>query len=257
MTNQPKTAAEIELMRQSGHMVATVLELMVSQAKPGVSSRYLADLAVQELKSLGGQSAFLGVKSGRFGPPFPDVICISISEQVQHGVPSDRVLVEGDLVNFDFGVNYRGFITDAGLTVGVGSIGADGQRLLTGTQKALKAGLSKVRAGGSVSHISSAIERVLRQFDLGIVKELVGHGVGHNLHEEPEIPNYRFGGPDYILKENQTIAVEPIATLGSGQIRLAPDKWTILSADNTLAAHFEETVLVTRSGYEILTQRLD
>ena len=253
MRNKPKTDSELEAMRESGRMLATVLDVLVKHVEPGVKSKDLAALAAKELKTLGGEPAFLGVQSGT-GPPFPDVVCISISEEVQHGIPSERLLVGGDVVNFDFGVRYRGMITDSGLTVPVGSIDADARRLLDGTRKALYAGLKIVKAGANVRDISSAIEKVLREAKLGIVYELVGHGVGHNLHEDPEIPNYRSAAPDYRLQENQTIAVEPIATLGSGAIRLASDQWTLLSADDTLAAHFEHTVRVTAEGCEIMTQ---
>ena len=253
MSSLPKTESELQAMREGGRMLAEVLALLVSRTEPGIKSKQLADLAARELKSLGGQPAFLGVKSSSGGQPFPDVVCISISEEVQHGIPSDRALVEGDVVNFDFGVRHRGLITDAGLTVPVGEIGDDARKLLRETRRALYAGLKVVKAGANVRQVSAAIERVLRAAELGIVYELVGHGVGHHLHEEPEIPNYRSGAPDYILQEDQTIAVEPIATLGSGAIRLSSDRWTLLSADDTLAAHFEHTVRVTGSGCEILT----
>ena len=253
LLNQPKTESELTAMRESGRMLATVLDILVKKTAPGMKSKDLADLAARELKSLGGEPAFLGVKSSG-GQPFPDVVCISISEEVQHGIPSERIIIDGDVVNFDFGVRYRGMITDAGLTVPVGIVSDDADRLLSQTQKALYAGLKVVKAGANVRDISSAIEDVLRAANLGIVYELVGHGVGHNLHEDPEIPNYRSAAPDYCLSENQTIAIEPIATLGSGAIHLSPDQWTILSADDTLAAHFEHTVRVTKNGYEILTQ---
>ena len=252
--SQPKTEIELTAMRESGRMLATVLAILVKKTAPGMKSKDLADLAARELKSLGGEPAFLGVKSSGAAQPFPDVVCISISEEVQHGIPSQRILIDGDVVNFDFGVRYRGMITDAGLTVPVGTVSDDANRLLEQTKKALYAGLKVVKAGANVRDISSAIEDVLRAAHLGIVYELVGHGVGHHLHEDPEIPNYRSAAPNYCLLENQTVAIEPIATLGSGAIRLSPDQWTILSADDTLAAHFEHTIRVTKNGCEILTQ---
>ena len=200
----------------------------------------------------------MGVGGDGHQRPFPDIICISISEEVQHSIPTDRVLVDGDLVNFDFGVDYQGWLTDSGLTVAVGDkIDPDSQRLLEGTKKALFAGLKKVKAGAKVRSISAAIESVLVNYGLGIVRELTGHGIGQSLHEDPEIANYAAGSSDYQLVENQTIAVEPIATLGSGKIRFASDGWTIFSADNTLSAQFEHTVVVTKNGYRILTQVSD
>lgn len=248
-----KTDDEIQAMREGGAMLATVLDVLEKRIAPGVTGKELAHAAAVELKALGGLPAFKGVP----GPPgiqaFPDIICISISEEVQHGIPSDRALREGDVVNLDFGVLYKGLITDAGRTYPVGNISADAQRLLTGTKEALKAGLGQVRTGARIRDISAAIEDVLESYDLGIVLELVGHGVGHALHEDPEIPNYRTNGGNYRLKKHETIAIEPIATLGSGRIIFADDGWTILSADHTLSAQFENTVKVEDEGYEILT----
>ena len=234
-------------------MLATVLDLMVAKTEVGITGRELAGLARQELKALGGQPAFLGVESAWGSQPFPDVICISISEEVQHGIPSSRTIVDGDLVNFDFGVKYKGLITDSGRTIGVGSITTEARRLLDGVESALAAGLAQVRAGVDVSRISAAIEDVLLAHELGIVRDLVGHGVGHQLHEDPDIPNFRVDRPPYILAAGQTIAVEPIASLGDGRIRLTDDGWTLVTDDQTLAAHCEHTVLVTPTGMEILT----
>ena len=254
MVNQPKTTDELEAMRESGRMLATVLALLVEKTTSGLRSKDLAVIAATELKALGGEPAFLGVRSHDQGSPFPDVICISVNEEVQHSIPSERILKNGDIVNFDFGVSYRGMITDAGLTVPVGQINQAAQHLLDNTKKALYAGLKQVKSGANVKEISTAIEKILKQAHLGIVHELVGHGVGHSLHEEPDIPNYAAAAPDYVLLENQTIAIEPIATLGSGEIFLGSDQWTILSADNSLAAHFEHTIRVTKDGCEIMTQ---
>lgn len=253
MINQPKTPKEIEAMREGGRMLATVLELMVANTKPGITGKELSSLARKEIKSLGAEPAFLGVESIWGGPAFPDVICISISEEVQHGIPSDRVIVEGDLVNFDFGVKHKGLITDSGLTIGVGQVSPDAQRLLDGVKAALAAGLAEVKAGAEVSRISAAIEDVLLDHKLGIVRELVGHGVGHHLHEEPDIPNFRAKQRPYVLSAGQTIAVEPIASLGDGRIQMTKDGWTLETVDQTLAAHCEHTVLVTDDGVEILT----
>lgn len=253
MINQPKTPQEIEAMREGGRMLATVLKLMVDNTEPGITGKELARLARKEIEALGAEPAFLGVESIWGGPPFPDVICISISEEVQHGIPSERTIVEGDLVNFDFGVRHKGLITDSGLTIGVGKVSPDAQRLLDGVKAALAAGLAEVRAGVDVGRISAAIEDVLLDHKLGIVRELVGHGVGHHLHEEPDIPNFRAKQRPYILSANQTIAVEPIASLGDGRIQMTKDGWTLETVDQTLAAHCEHTVLVTPDGVEILT----
>ncbi|MCY4010576.1 MAG: type I methionyl aminopeptidase [Candidatus Saccharibacteria bacterium] len=254
MQNRPKTDLELTAMRHAGRILASVLEVLVKNTKAGVKSKDLSALAHQELKQLGGKPAFLGVKSHDNGIPFPDIVCISISEEVQHSIPSERIIKNGDIVNFDFGVEYQGMITDAGLTIPVGQVSSEVQHLLNQTKKALDMALKIVKAGVKIRDISKTIETILSEAKLGIVRELVGHGVGHHLHEEPEIPNFTAGSNDYVLQENQTVAIEPIATLGSGRIRLADDGWTLLSADNTYAAHFEHTIRVTKSGCEILTQ---
>ncbi|MEM6997688.1 MAG: type I methionyl aminopeptidase [Patescibacteria group bacterium] len=248
-----KTRDDIAAMREGGAMLAQVLQLMKSTAAPGMTGIDLAQLATKELKSLGGEPAFLGVDGGPGVRPFPDVICISISEEVQHGIPSSRVIVDGDVINFDFGVKHKGLITDAGLTVGIGTISEDAKRLLEGTQAALRAGMDQLKEGASVFDVSGAIEDTLENYRLGIVLELVGHGVGDSLHEIPEIPNYRTRGRQHIFKAGETVCIEPIATLGSGRIVFADDGWTILSADSTLSAQFEHTLLVKKDGCEPLT----
>ena len=247
-----KTEAEIEAMRQGGKMLAQVLELMRRQAKPGLTPQDMSKLAQDELERLGGKPAFLGVP----GPiPYPDIICISVNDQVQHSIPSGRPFQDGDVVNFDFGVMYEGMVTDGGISVCIGNKPTpDAARLLKGTEQALEAALRVVRAGVRVGDISATIERTLRKHRLGIVRELVGHGVGHHLHEDPEIPNYGRAGTGPVLKAGMTIAIEPITTLGSPAIFQARDGWTLLTLDGSYSAQFEHTVLVTKTGCEVLTK---
>jgi methionyl aminopeptidase len=167
------------------------------------------------------------------------------------------VFIDGDIVNFDFGVTYEGMVTDAGISVSIGGpekADKAGKRLLEGTERALYAGLDQVRDGARVGDISAAVEAVLRSYNLGIVRELVGHGVGHELHEDPEIPNYGRAGTGPVLKAGMTIAVEPITTLGDHRIFQTRDGWTLMTQDGSRSAQFEHTVLVTKDGYEILTQ---
>jgi methionyl aminopeptidase len=249
--SQVKTAEEIANMRESGRMLATVLELLRESCKPGDTPKDMAALAKHKLAELGGEPAFLGV-SGY--PPYPEVICISVNDQVQHAIPSSRPFEAGDVVNFDFGVRYKGMITDAGITIAVGGqTNPDTARLIKGTEKALKDGLAVVKAGCRVGDVSATIERTLRTYRLGIVRELVGHGVGHYLHEEPEIPNYGRAGTGPVLKAGMTIAVEPITTLGHPAIFQEKDGWTLRTIDHSWSAQFEHTVLVTTTGCEILT----
>jgi methionyl aminopeptidase len=221
---------------------------MKQETKPGRTPRDMSALAAAELKRLGGEPAFKGFHG------YPDIICISVNNQVQHSIPSNEPLHEGDVVNYDFGVRVRGMITDSGISVGVGKVSADAQRLLDGTRKALEAGIAQVKAGVHVGDISAAIEKVLLAHRLGIVRELVGHGVGHELHEEPNVPNYGRAGKGPVLEAGMTIAIEPIATLGAEGIALDPDGWTLWSVDRSWSAQFEHTILVTEDGCEILTQ---
>jgi methionyl aminopeptidase len=249
MMSTVKTEAEIAALRESGRMLAMILELLRSEARAGLTPKDMAALAKKELGRLGGQPAFLGF----YG--YPDIICISVNDQVQHAIPNDRPFEPGDIVNFDFGVTYKGMVTDAGITVCIdGRTTPDTARLLKGTEKALADGLSAVHAGCHVGDISAAIERTLRTHRLGIVRELVGHGVGHELHEDPEIPNYGRAGTGPILKAGMTIAVEPITTLGSPSIYEEKDGWTLRTVDGSYSAQFEHTVLVTPTGCEILTR---
>ena len=242
------TEAEIAAMRESGRMLATVLQLLKRETKPGLTPRDMAAKAAAELKRLGGEPAFKGFHG------YPDIICISVNNQVQHSIPGDEPLREGDVVNYDFGVRVRGMITDGGITVGVGKVSPDAQRLIDGTSRALEAGIAQVKAGCHVGDISAAIEAVLKAHRLGIVRELVGHGVGHELHEEPNIPNYGRAGKGPLLEAGMTVAIEPIATLGGEGIAVDPDGWTLWSIDRSWSAQFEHTILVTKDGCEILTQ---
>jgi methionyl aminopeptidase len=243
-----KTEKEIAAMREGGKMLAIVLQILAERTAPGMTPLDMSAIARAELEKLGGEPAFLGFQG------FPDVICISVNNQVQHSIPDNRQLQKGDVVNYDFGVKYKGMVTDGGISVGVGEISSDAKRLLGGTSAALEAGLSMVCDGCKVGDISAAIEAVLIENRLGIVRELVGHGVGHKLHEDPEIPNYGLPGRGPILKAGMTIAIEPIANLGGDAIMGDADGWTLWTADGSKSAQFEHTILVTENGYEILTK---
>lgn len=240
-------------MRKGGQILAAVLALLQQEAKPGLTPKDMSRLAHRELLRLGGEPAFLGVPGP---PPFPDIICISVNDAVQHSIPDDQPFKAGDVVNFDFGVTYDKLITDGGITVCIGgNPNPDTARLLNGTKLALDNALSVVRDGCRVGDISAAIEQTLRQHKLGIVKELSGHGVGYQLHEdEPDIFNYGKAGTGPVLKAGMTVAIEPIATLGKPGIYQDHDGWTLRTQDGSNAAQFEHTVLVTKTGCEILTQ---
>lgn len=244
-----KTPTEIESMRESGRMLAIVLQTMKRECKPGMTPKHMATIAKKKLEELGGEPAFLNFHG------YPDVICISVNNQVQHSIPTDQPFTKGDIVNFDFGVRYKGMVTDGGFTLAVGGkTTPDTARLIKGTQEALDAALKVIHHGVRVGDVSAAIERVLRKYKLGIVRELVGHGVGYELHEDPEIPNYGRAGAGPMLKSGMTIAIEPITTLGDPAITELHDGWTLVTKDGSLSAQFEHTVLVTPTGCEVLTQ---
>lgn len=242
---------EIAGMRESGRMLATVLELIRREVKAGMTPKDVSALAGRELEKLGGQPSFKGFQG------YPDIICISTNNEVQHSIPNDHVFVDGDIVNFDFGVTYQGMVTDAGVSLSIGGLDKTdtaGKRLLEGTERALYTGIDQVKDGARVGDISAAIQTVLQSYSLGIVRELVGHGVGHELHEDPEIPNYGVKGTGPVLKAGMTIAIEPITTLGDHRIFQTRDGWTLMTQDGSRSAQFEHTVLVTESGAEILTK---
>jgi len=249
MLTRVKTPAEQAAIRESGAMLATVLTLLKPQTVAGISTKELADIARTELNKLGGAPAFQGYEG------FPDIICISVNDEVVHGIPrSDKILAEGDIVGLDFGVTYRGMITDSAISVIVGE--ARNKReaeLLTGTKEAMEAGIAVVQDGVRTGDIGSAIEAVLKRHKFGIVRDLVGHGVGHEVHEDPNIPNYGRPNTGPWLQAGMTIAIEPMATLGTDAVYMASDHWTILTRDGSRSAHFEHTVLITEEGAEVIT----
>jgi len=236
-------------MRQSGRILAAVLELLVKKATVGMTTKQLADIARAELARLGGKPAFLGYNG------FPDVLCVSVNDAVVHGIPGDEVLQTGDILSLDFGVSYNGMITDAARSVIVGRpLSKRDQLLVSQTEASLNAGIGAIRGGCHVGDIAAAVQTVLDKSVLGIVRDLVGHGVGHELHEEPNIPNYGSSGSGPVLKAGMTIAVEPMATQGHWKVYVDRDSWTVRTYDGSRAAHFEDTVLITDKSCEILTR---
>lgn len=236
-------------MRESGRLLATVLATLSEALQPGMTTKDLAEIAKRELRSTGGQPTFLGY----FG--FPDVLCVSINEEVVHGIPGKRVIADGDIVSMDFGVTYNGMITDGAVTRIAGSPKSPAdKRLVEITKQSLDAGIAVCKAGVRVGDIAAEIEAVLKAGKYGIIRDMVGHGVGHELHEDPNIPNYGRKGTGPVLAAGMTIAIEPMATLGDDRIYMADDGWTLISRDGSRAAHFEHTVLITKDGPEVLTK---
>jgi methionyl aminopeptidase len=249
MQTRIKTPTEIKAMRESGKMLATVLQYLKKQLETGMSTKELADMATTELKSLGGQPSFLGYQG------YPDVLCVSINNEVVHGIPStERIIRDGDIVSLDFGVTYKDMITDGAISVIAATPKSSAHtRLLDITKRSLDAGIAAVHDQVRTGDIGAAVEAVLNKAKYGIVRDLVGHGVGHYLHEDPNIPNYGRPNTGPWLSAGMTIAIEPMATLGTDHVYVAPDGWTILTNDDSWAAHFEHTILITEEGAEILT----
>lgn len=249
MVGTVKTDAEIEAMRQGGKILATIFANLKKQVKPGVSELELDAWVAAEIKKHGAIATYKTEEVN-----FPGVICISINEQVVHSIPTDYILQQGDVVSFDLVITYKGMKTDSAFTMVVGDKPNSVQKhLISATERALYTGIDAIKGPTHVGDISAAIEKTLKDAKLGIIRELVGHGIGHEMHEPPEIPNYGRKGKGMLLKPGDTIAIEPMATLGSERILTEADGWTISTRDGSLAAHFEHTVLITDAGAEILT----
>jgi methionyl aminopeptidase len=245
-----KTAAEIQAMREGGKILATIFEGLKQQVTPGVSELELDAWVEAEIKRHGAIATY---KTSEV--EFPAVICISTNEQIVHGIPTDYVLQAGDIVGFDLVIEYKKMKTDSAFTMVVGNNPNGVQKhLLKATERSLYAGIDAIKGPVRIGDIGAAVEKVLKEAKLGNIMDLVGHGVGHEMHEAPEVPNYGKKGSGGLLKPGDTIAIEPMATLGGNRIVQDADGWTIGTKDGSLAAHFEHTVLITEDGAEILTQ---
>lgn len=244
-----KTQAEIDAMREGGKVLAEIFDGLKKQIKPGVSEIELNTWVENEILKRGAEPTYHSSEVN-----FPGVICISVNDQIVHSIPTSYKLQEGDIVGFDMVITYKGMKTDSAFTVHVGNKPSSAiKHLLSNTEKSLYAGIDAIKGPTYTGDIGHAIEEVLSKARLGIVRELVGHGVGHEMHQFPEVPNYGRKGTGVLLKPGDTIAIEPMATLGGEGIKLEKDGWTISTRDGSLAAHFEHTVLVTDNGVEILT----
>jgi methionyl aminopeptidase len=242
-----KSPQEIDIMRQAGSIVAIVLEKLGRSVEPGITTEHLNKIAEEETKKNNAIPSFKGYKG------FPASICISLNEQIVHGIPSKRALKEGDIVSIDFGVIYNGFQGDAARTVAVGKISQNAQKLMQVTQEALMAGIAKAKDGVHLGDVSSAIQRHIESNGFSVVREYVGHGIGRDMHEDPQIPNFGAEGRGPILRKGMTLAIEPMVNAGGWQTKLTDSGWTVVTADGSLSAHFEHTIAVTDGKAEILT----
>lgn len=243
-----KSKEELATMRQAGAVVADILVLLSATIKPGMTTGEIDKIAREELKKRGAKPAFLNYHG------FPGVICLSINHEVVHGIPSDkRKLSEGDIIGVDFGCVIDRFYGDSAVTIGVGKISAEADKLIRVTRESLMKGIEAVKAGARVGDIGAAVAAHAEAEGYGVVREFVGHGIGRALHEEPPIPNYGKPGTGPRLKAGMTIAIEPMINLGTAEVETLGDGWTAVTKDKKLSAHFEHTVAVTETGFDILT----
>ena len=244
-----KSSEEIELLKIAGQIVGDTHNYLKQFIKPGITTKELDKLAYDYIISRDATPSFLNYEG------YPASICTSVNEEVVHGIPSDRILQEGDIISIDIGACYKGYHGDSAWSYPVGNIDEEKKYLLEHTEKSLYEGLSVIKPGMKIGDIGYAIEQYALKHKLGVVKELVGHGVGKNLHESPDVPNYGKKNTGMTLRKGMVIAVEPMLNLGDSNIYILDDDWTIITADDKPSAHFEHTVVVTKDGYEILTKR--
>lgn len=242
-----KSDREIELLREAGKVVYQTHQYLKPFLKEGITTKELDKLAEDFIRSKGCTPSFKGYDG------FPGSICTSINNQVVHGIPGNRKLKNGDIISVDIGACYKGFHGDSAWTHPVGEISEEKKNLLEHTEKALYEGIKQVKPGNRIGDIGAAIEEYAEAHNLGVVKELVGHGVGTSVHEDPEVPNYGKKGTGIVLKEGMVIAIEPMLNLGTADIYILDDDWTIETDDGLPSAHFEHTIAVTKDGYKILT----
>ncbi len=242
-----KSKREIELLKEAGHIVYLTHQYLRPHIKAGIKTKELDRLAEEFIRSKGATPSFKGYEG------FPSTLCISINDEVVHGFPSDRVLQDGDIISIDIGACYKGYHGDSAWTYTVGEVSDDAKYLLEHTEKALYEGIKQAKVGNRIGDIGYAIEKYATEHNLGVVKELVGHGVGTSVHESPDVPNYGTKGTGPKIRDGMVIAIEPMLTLGSPDIYIEDNDWTVKTEDSSLSAHFEHTIAITNEGVIILT----
>jgi len=242
-----KSADEIAAMRQAGSVVAAILKTLQNEMRVGMTTRRLDDIVVRELAKYGAVSSFKGYRG------FPANLCVSINEEVVHGIPGDRVICEGDIVSLDFGAIVDDFHGDAAITVAMGNISLQAKHLLDITKDSLEAGIAAARPGAHLSDISTAIQHYAESRGFSVVREYTGHGIGREMHEEPQIPNFGAPGCGPVLQKGMTLAIEPMVNIGGWKTKVKNNHWTVVTEDGSLSAHFEKTVAITNGEAEVLT----
>jgi methionyl aminopeptidase len=242
-----KSQDEITIMREAGHILGEVRELLVERLRPGLVEKELDEIARAEFKKRKVVPAFLGYQG------YPATICVSINDEIVHGIPGDREIMDGDVVSLDVGCIHKGFVADSAVTVGVGDVAPEARRLIDVTRESLQRGIAAARAGAHIGAIGAAIQSYVEGEGFSVVREYVGHGVGRQMHEDPQVPNY--GSPDTgpVLKEGMVIAIEPMVNMGDWRTKKDPDDWTVRTLDGSLSAHFEHTLAIRNGEAEVLT----
>ena len=243
-----KSEREIGLMRDSAKILKEVFLGLKDQLKPGIRTKDIDLKAERLIRSLGAESAFLGYRG------FPASVCISVNDEVVHGIPRDRIIKDGDIVSLDMGVKYKGYCSDAARTWPVGKVSDGLKRLIQVTRDALYQGIGAVKLGGKIGDVSHSVQQYVEKHGYGVVRDFVGHGIGRNLHEDPQVPNYGSPGRGIKIEEGLVIAIEPMVNMGKPGVRILEDGWTVVTEDGSVSAHFEETVAMTKNGLEVLTR---
>jgi methionyl aminopeptidase len=244
-----KSDEEIKIMREAGRVVGQTLQILKDAVKPGVVVKELDKIVRKEYARRGVIPTFLGYAE----PPYPATVCVSVNEELVHGIPGGRVIQEGDIVSIDLGATYKGFVGDSALTIGVGEITDEAQRLLAVTEESLWRGIRAARAGVRLGVVSNTIGEYIESQGYGVVREFVGHGVGREMHEEPQVPNFGPADRGPILRKGMVLALEPMVTVGDWHTKKHADGWTISTRDGSLCAHFEHTIAITDGEAEVLT----
>jgi len=242
-----KSKDEIAIMREAGRIVAETLQMLVDRLRPGLVEKELNEIVQREFRKRGVVPTFLGYQG------YPATVCVSVNDEVVHGIPGDREIMDGDVVSIDLGCTYKGFVADAAVTVGVGEVSPQAQRLIQVTRDALWRGIAAARAGARLGEVGAAIQSFAEGQGFSVVREYVGHGVGRQMHEEPQVPNY--GSPDSgpVLRPGMVLAIEPMVNMGEWRTKRDSDDWTVRTLDGSLSAHFEHTIAITDGEAEVLT----
>jgi methionyl aminopeptidase len=242
-----KSNREIDKMRRAGRLTAEVLAVLARSVHPKMKTSELDEIAARESRARNAIPSFNGYQG------YPANLCVSINDEIVHGIPGERVIEEGDIVSLDFGIIYDGYQGDTAVTVGVGKIGEKARELMKVTEESLKQGIAAARCGAYLGDVSAAIQKYVESHGFSVVREYTGHGIGRHMHEEPQIPNFGNPGEGPVLKKGMVLAIEPMVNVGGWHARVAEDNWLVLTEDGSLSAHFEHTVAITDNGAEILT----